>query len=99
MRDMKRDVGQVGNRNRLAAIIAGAITFAVILIWGVPGIDPSLWDDVASVAGVRPPHEIFPGFWRVLASGIFSLLGAKAATASGFSVSTLRTSACQVMMR
>ena len=81
MRDMKRDVGQVGNRNRLVAIVAAAITFFAVLIWGVPGIDPSLWDEVAVVAGVRPPHGIFPGFWRVLAGGLFALLGANAATA------------------
>lgn len=81
MRDMKRDVGQVGNRNRLIAIVAAAITFFSILIWGVPGIDPSLWDEVSVVAGVRPPHSIFPGFWRVLVGGLFSLIGTKAATA------------------
>ena len=81
MRDMMRDVGQVGRRNRLVAIVAAAITFFAILIWGVPGIDPSLWDEVSVVAGVRPPHSIFPGFWRVLVGGLFSLIGTKAATA------------------
>ena len=81
MRDMKRDVGQVGNRNRLVAIVAAAITFFAILIWGVPGIDPSLWDEVSVVAGVRPPHDIFPGFWRVLVGGLFAIIGTKAATA------------------
>ena len=81
MRDMKRDVGQIGNRNRLAAIVAAAITFLAVLIWGVPGIDPSLWGDIAVVAGVRPPYDIFPGFWRVIVGGLFTLIGAKAATA------------------
>ena len=81
MRDMKRDVGQVGNRNRLVAIVAAAMTFFAVLIWGVPGIDPSLWDEVAVVAGVRPPHGIFPGFWRVLVGKLFALLDTNAATA------------------
>ena len=81
MRDMKRDVGQVGNRNRLVAIVAAAITFFAVLIWGVPGIDPSLWDEAAVVAGVRPPYDIFPGFWRVLVGGLFAIIGTKASVA------------------
>ena len=81
MRDMMRDVGQIGNRNRLVGLVAAAMSFCAILIWGVPGIDPSLWNEVATVSKVRPAIDIIPGLWRTLVGQLFALVGAKVATA------------------
>ena len=80
MRDMMNDRGQIGIRNRMLAAAVGVIAFAAVLIWGVPGIDPSLWDEIAAVSGTRPPHGIFPGLWRVLTGWMFALFGTGGAT-------------------
>ena len=80
MRDMMKDRGQIGLRNRILAAAVGLISCVVVLIWGLPGIDPSLWDEVAAVAGLRPPFRIFPGLWRVLTGWMFSLFGIGTAT-------------------
>ena len=75
MRDMMNDSGQLGARNVLAALVAGLVAFFAILIFGVPGLDPSLWSEVTVVAGLRPPQEIFPGYWRILTGWMFKLFG------------------------
>ena len=80
MRDMMRDRGQIGIRNRMLAVAVGLISCVVVLVWGLPGIDPSMWDEVAAVAGIRPPFRIFPGLWRVLTGWMFSLFGMGTAT-------------------
>ena len=79
MRDMENDRGQLGPFNVLVAGGAGAVAFLAILIFGVPGLDPSMWNDVAVVAGLRPPAAIFPGIWRVLTGWMFSLFGVEGA--------------------
>ena len=75
MRDMTEDRGQLGLRNIIAALAAGAVAFFAILIFGVPGLDPSMWDEVTVAAGLRPPRAIFPGLWRLLTGWMFSLFG------------------------
>ena len=80
MRDMMNDRGQIGIRNRMLAVMTGAIACAAVLVWGVPGIDPSLWDEFAAVSGLRPPRDILPGFWRLLTGWMFPVFGTAAAT-------------------
>ena len=80
MRDMMRDRGQIGKRNVALAVLVGLISFVVVLVWGVPGIDPSLWDEIAAVSGIRPPHGAIPGLWRVLTGWMFALFGIGGAT-------------------
>ena len=79
MRDMMNDRGQIGMRNFALAIMAGAIAFFAVLIWGVPGVDPSMWDEIAAVSGVRPPRGMFPGLWRCLTGWMFWLFGTSGA--------------------
>jgi len=58
-------------------VLAGAVGIAVsaaILVFGVPGLDPSLWDEMSVVSGLRPPQTIFPGFWRILTGWLFALV-------------------------
>lgn len=75
MRDMEVSDARVGFLNR--AVAAGVAVFCTVamLIWGVPGLDPSMWGEVAVVAGLRPPQTVFPGFWRFLTGWLFPLFG------------------------
>ncbi len=79
MKDIGRNAGKIGFLNGMLALAAGAITAAVILVCGVPGIDPSLWQETAVAAGVRPPSSIFPGYWRAVAHIVFAVFGIGAA--------------------
>ena len=81
MRDMPRDDGRLGRRNILLAIAAGVIAAAAMIVFGVPGLDPALWEETSVVAGLRPPRTIFPGFWRLGAACLFRFMGLETATA------------------
>ena len=75
MRDMEEDRGQLGFLNVFLALASGAAAFFAVLVFGVPGLDPSMWGEVNVVAGLRPPQAIFPGLWRLLTGWMFSLFG------------------------
>ena len=79
MRDMLERRGQVGATNRILAALAGLTAVVTILIWGVPGLDPTQWDAVAVVSGLRPARELLPGLWRVLTGWMFAVFGMDAA--------------------
>ena len=94
MRDMMRDCGQIGIRNLMLAAVVGLISFVSVLVFGLPGIDPAMWDEVAAVAGVRPPVNIFPGYWRVLTWWMFALFGVDGATYVLIAFGALGAGAC-----
>ena len=75
MRDVSKGDGRLGLGNVLTAAFVGLAVCAIILIWGVPGLDPALWDETAVAAGIRPPQTIFPGYWRILCGWLFSAFG------------------------
>ena len=75
MRDMVVSDGRLGLVNRLLAVIVAVCSCGAMLTWGVPGLDPALWEEVSVVAGLRPPQTVFPGFWRTLAGWLFPLFG------------------------
>ena len=77
MRDMARSDGSIGFLNLLVAALTGLAVFAALLVWGVPGLDPAVWDETAVVAGLRPARTVFPGFWRLLVGWAFPLLGVR----------------------
>ena len=79
MRDMPRDDGRLGRRNILLAIAAGVLSAAAMIAFGVPGLDPGLWNEAAVVSGLRPPRTIFPGFWRLVTAWLFPVVGFEAA--------------------
>lgn len=54
----------------LAAVLA-ALAFAGLTACAFPGLSPDVWNDAAVAAGLRPPADLFPGFWRVLASALY----------------------------
>ena len=82
MRDMVQDDGRLGLRNILLSVLAGVLSAAAMWWYGVPGLDPSLWGETAVSAGIYPPWTIFPGFWRILTRGLFTLLGVEGAVAA-----------------
>ena len=55
----------------LVAIVLGACTFVGLWLLSFPGLAPDVWDAAAVAAGIRPPAEVFPGLWRVLAHGLY----------------------------
>ena len=79
MRDGLVSDSRIGRLNRLVAAGVAFVCFIAMLIWQVPGLDPSMWDEAAVVAGLRPPRTVFPGFWRFLAGWMFPLFGAERA--------------------
>ena len=72
---MVTDDGRIGFKNLILAAFVGLIAAVTVLVWGIPGLDPSMWNEVAVAAGVRPPQTIFPGFWRIVAEPVFKVCG------------------------
>ncbi len=55
--------------------ITGAIVFLLLSVWAFPGLNVTVWDDVATAALIRPPEYVFPGFWNIVVRGIFKISG------------------------
>jgi len=84
-------------RDRLIAALLGILFLLAEYLWGVDGIDPSQWNEIAIAAGLRPPQAIFPGVWRLLTGGMFSLFGMDATVRALAWVGAL-TGAASVML-
>lgn len=69
------DVRGIGAKDLVLACIAGFVAVGAVWIWGIPGLDPSMWHDVAVAAGVMPPQTAVSGFWRMLSGWVFSSFG------------------------
>lgn len=63
----------IRKRDRLLALVAGATVSLLILFFGVSGADPSAWEELAAVSGLRPPQLSLPGIWRWTVGWLFSL--------------------------
>lgn len=57
------------------AVLVGAAVFFFSIHWGSEVLHPSVYDDFAVAAGLRPPESPIPGLWRVLTHAIVSWLG------------------------
>ena len=57
------------------ALGLGALSVALLTVWAFPSLSPDVWDDAVICAGLRPTAAIFPGFWRVIAHGLYSING------------------------
>ena len=75
MQDSLHDKGRLGFGNVLLAFVVFALTFGALLLWSVPGVDPSLWEELAVVTRLRPPQSVFPGFWRTVVGVSIHFLG------------------------
>ena len=60
----------------LAVVGVAALVYGLLTYLSIPGLHPSIWDDVAVAAGLRPPANPFPGLYRILVAGLFSCLPA-----------------------
>jgi Flp pilus assembly protein TadD len=56
----------------------GGVVFCLLMLWSFPVIEPSAWQDAAEAVGTRPPQNLFPGLWRVLAAGVFKVFSVSA---------------------
>lgn len=73
-----RDAAPIPALDKFDFIFAGTlgiISVALLSLWAFPGLSPDVWDDAVTGAGLRPVEAIFPGFWRVIAKGLYSING------------------------
>ena len=73
-----REVAPIPELDKLDYLLAlglGVVTVVLLALWAFPGISPDVWDDAVVGAGLRPTAAIFPGFWRVIARGLYSING------------------------
>ena len=73
-----REAAPISSLDKLDYLFAlGLGLFSVVLLtlWSFPGLSPDVWDDAAVGGGLRPTAAIFPGFWRVIARGFYSING------------------------
>ena len=68
-------ISELDKLDYLLAAILGGVSVALLSVWAFPGLSPDVWDDAVVGAGLRPTAAIFPGFWRVIARGLYSING------------------------
>ena len=68
-------ISELDKLDYLLAAILGAVAVALLFVWAFPGLSPDVWNDAVVGAGLRPAAAIFPGFWRVIARGLYSING------------------------
>lgn len=78
---MAKSDERVGLVNVILASALGVVVFVAMLVFGVHGLDPSVWQETAVVSGLRPPTTPFPGSWRLLVGWLFPVFGIKPAIA------------------
>lgn len=62
----------------LDGVIAALLgAFAAVFIWAFSykGLHPTAWADCAVASGLRPAATLIPGLWRLLAQGVYGMLG------------------------
>ena len=64
----------------IAAVLA-VMTILGLSYWGYPTISPSLWNETAVAACVRPASQILPGFYTFAARVVHSIFGLNATPA------------------
>ena len=73
------DVAQVepalAKRDFIIAAALGVAGFLTVKFTAAGGMDPSQWSEAAAAAGLKPPQFVFPGVWRLLVHGVFSVFG------------------------
>ena len=57
------------------AVVLAALVFVGMSFFSFPGLVPEVWNNAAVAAGLRPPADVFPGFWRMVVR-LFFLGGA-----------------------
>jgi len=62
-------------RDVFLAIAVGFVSAFAYWMLLPRGLDPSIWNEMAAAAGVRPPSTIFAGPWRLFAMWLLSIYG------------------------
>lgn len=57
------------------AVLLGLVAAVFVSLFSYSGLHPSAWSDCAVAAGLRPATTLFPGAWRLLARGLYAMLG------------------------
>ena len=68
-------ISELDKLDFIFAGVLGLLSVAFLSICAFPGLTPDVWDDAVVGAGLRPTAAIFPGFWRVIARGLYSVNG------------------------
>ena len=66
---------RIGLGDLLVAGLLGTLTWILLQVWEFPGLHPSLWKEAVVASGCRPAEAILPGFWRAIASTVYSSFG------------------------
>ncbi len=61
-------------RDGLMTVGVGVLAYALLTVWQLPCLHPSVWDEVTVAAGLRPPAHPFPGLYRMIVGSLFSCL-------------------------
>ncbi len=83
----KEDIAQAERIGLGDLVIAGSLaifTFIFSIVFAIPGLHPTLWEDASVAASIRPSANILTGLWTFLASFVYSIFGI------GFGSSVLR---------
>ena len=54
------------------------VVYQLLSLWPLGGLHPTVWEDVAVAAGLRPPGDPFPGLYRGFVSLLFQMMSANA---------------------
>jgi len=66
---------QLGVVDYVLAVALGILSFVMVYTLSYNGLHPDAWSDCAIAAGLRPAQTVFPGFWRLIARGIYNAFG------------------------
>ena len=68
-------ISELDKTDYFFALGLGVLAVAMLTVCAFPGLSPDVWDDAVVGAGLRPAAAIFPGFWRVIARGLYAING------------------------
>ena len=60
----------------LLALATGVVMTGLLFVFSSGILDPSMWEDAAVVAGLRPPRTMLPCLWRYVPGAMTPLAGA-----------------------
>ena len=66
---------KLGKGDVLVALCLGLGAFAFAMVFALPGLYPSAWNDLSIAAGLRPADALFPGLWRLIGRAIYFCCG------------------------
>ncbi len=62
-------------RDGVIALLLGSAAAVFLWAFSYKGLHPEAWVDCAVAAGLRPATSLFPGLWRLIARGIYGIMG------------------------